>query len=103
LAPPCSTCSPARLRKACPGAGVAIGPPPCGGGPAPPKVIDLGYADDAGLCGQTPEELQQLIDCYCDYCRENGLLVVNPAKCEAMVFGNGSAWPGRCRWTLPAA
>ncbi len=24
-------------------------------------VIDLGYADDAGLCGETPEELQQLI------------------------------------------
>jgi hypothetical protein len=81
---------------------VAIGPPPHGGGPAPPKVIDLGYADDAGLCGQTPEELQQLIDCYCEYCGENGLLV-NPAKCEAMVFGNGRAWPGRRRWTLPAA
>jgi hypothetical protein len=48
---------PRRLRDACPGAGVAIGPPPRGGGPAPPKVIDLGYADDA-------EELQQLIDCY---------------------------------------
>ncbi len=28
---------------------------------------------------------------------------MNPAKCEAMVFGNGSAWPGRRRWTLPAA
>ncbi len=42
------------------------------------------------------------MDCYCDYCGENGLLV-NPGKCEAMVFGNGSAWPGRRRWTLPAA
>jgi hypothetical protein len=49
------------------------------------RCRQLGYADDAGLCGQTPEELQQLIDCYCDYCGENGLLV-NPAKCEAMVF-----------------
>ena len=93
---------PQRLREACPGAGVATGPPPRGGGPAPPKVIDLGYADDAGLCGQTPEELQRLIDCYCDYCGENGLLV-NPTKCEAMVFGNGRAWPGRRRWTLPTA
>ncbi len=67
-----------------------------------PRVIDLGYADNAGLCGLTPEELQQLIDCYCDYCGENGLLVI-PAKCETMVFGNGSAGPGRRRWTLPAA
>jgi hypothetical protein len=30
---------------------------------------------------------------------ENGLLV-KPAKCEVMVFGNGSAWPGRRLWTL---
>jgi hypothetical protein len=43
------------------------------------------------MCGQTPEELQQLIDCYCDYCGENGLLV-NPAKCEAM---SGTAVPDR--------
>ncbi len=41
---------PQHLREACPGAGVAIGP-------APPKVIDLGCADDAGLYGQTSEEL----------------------------------------------
>ncbi len=60
---------PQRLREACPGAGVAS---PHGGGPAPPKVIDLEYADDAGLCGQTPEELQQLIDCYWDYLGRTG-------------------------------
>ncbi len=51
---------------------------------------------DAGLCGQTLEELQQLIDCYCDYCGENGLLV-NPAKCEAMVFGTGR-YPLQIQW-----
>jgi hypothetical protein len=54
---------PQRLREACPGSGVPNGPPPCGGGgPAPPRVIDLGYADDADLCRSTPEELQKLIN-----------------------------------------
>ena len=91
-----------HLSEACPDAGVPIGPPPRHpGAPRPPKVLDLGYADDAGLCGSSPEELQRLIDCYCTYCADNGL-IVNPTKCEAVVFGNGNAWRGRRSWTLPA-
>jgi hypothetical protein len=46
--------------------------------------------------------LQKLIDCYCTYCEDNSL-IVNPTKCEAVVFDNGSAWRGRRSWTLPAA
>jgi hypothetical protein len=65
---------PQRLRgEERPGAGVPIGPPPRGGScPAPLRVIGLGYADDAGLCGSAPEELQQLPACYCDYCGRTG-------------------------------
>jgi hypothetical protein len=92
-----------RLTEACPGAGVPLGPPPRDRNrPAPPRVADLGYADDVALCGSSPEALQKLIDCFCAYCAENGL-IVNPSKCEVMVFGNGSAWPGRRTWTLLAA
>jgi hypothetical protein len=82
--------------------GSAPRPARCGGahwprhreGPRPPKVLDLGYADDAGLCGSTPKELQKLIDCYCG---DNGL-IVNPTKCEAMVFNNCSACQAPVAW-----
>jgi hypothetical protein len=30
------------------------------------------------------------------------MLLVNPAKCESMVPGNGRAWHGQRQWTLPA-
>jgi hypothetical protein len=78
-APPCSTCSYGIGPSACARRALARRrhwpPPCCGGDPAPSRVPDLGYADDAGLCGQTSEELQQLINCYCVYYGENGLLV----------------------------
>lgn len=53
------------------------------------------------MCGSSPEGLQKLINCFCTYCAEHGL-IVNPAKCEVMVFGNGKAWPGQQQWTLQA-
>ena len=80
-----------------------IGPPPRDRNrPQPPRVADLGYADDTALCGSSPEGLQQLVDCFCTYCAENGL-IVNPSKCEVMVFGNGRAWAGKRTWVLLAA
>jgi hypothetical protein len=47
-----------------------------------------------------------LIDCFCAYCTENGLMA-NPTKCEVVVsvFSGGTswAWSGRRSWTLPSA
>jgi hypothetical protein len=63
-----STCSSGTCPSVCARRALArawpLAPRPTAAALAPPKVIDLGYADDAGLCGQTPEELQQLMDCY---------------------------------------
>jgi hypothetical protein len=57
-------------------------------------LLDLGYADDIALCGSTASQLQAIIDCFGNYCTEHGL-IINPSKCEAMVFcGNCTAWPG---------
>ena len=80
--------------------GGPISPPARGRRGRPPrKVTDLGYADDIALCASTPEGLQKLSDCFCTYCAEHGL-IVNPAKCEVMVFGSSRAWPGQRHWTL---
>jgi hypothetical protein len=66
-------------------------------------VTDLGCAEDVSLCGSTPEGLQSLIDCFCAYCAESSL-IVNPTKCELVVFcGTSQAWSGRRSWTLPSA
>ena len=78
--PPCA---------ACPGVGVQVGP----SGTAR-RVTDLGYADDITLCSSSPEGLQGLIDCFCAYCTEHGL-VVKPSKCAVMVFGAANAWAGQ--------
>ena len=86
-----------RLVAACPGVGVRVGPAGTGR-----QVTDLGYADDIALCSSSPEGLQGLIDCFCAYCAEHGL-VVNPSKCAVMVFGAANAWAGRRAWSIPAA
>ena len=39
------------------------------------------------------------MDCFCTYCGENGL-IVNPTKCEVVVFGNAASWPRKRTWTL---
>ena len=89
-----------RLCSACPDVGVPIRPPTRGRRGRPPrKVTDVSYADDISLCASTPEGLQKLSDCFCTYCAEHGL-IVNPAKCEVMVFGSSKAWPGQRHWTL---
>jgi hypothetical protein len=89
-----------RLLACCPGVGVAISPPVRGKRERPPQMVtDLGYADDISLCASTPEGLQKLNDCFCTYCAEHGL-IVNPAKCEVVVFGSSRAWPGKRHWTL---
>jgi hypothetical protein len=68
-----------------------------------PLVTDLGYADNVSLCSSTPKGLQSLIDCFCAYCTESGLMV-NPTKCEVeVVCWTSRAWSGRRSWTLPSA
>ncbi len=57
-------------------------------------VNDLGYADDISLAGSTPEELQELLDAFAAYCVANAL-IINPSKCNIVVFSSGGAWPGK--------
>jgi hypothetical protein len=61
-------------------------------------VNDLGYADDISLAGSTPEELQELLDAFAAYCVANAL-IINPSKCNIVVFSGGGAWPGK-EWTV---
>jgi hypothetical protein len=77
-------------------------PAPAGGRRFAVKTLGWAGRQAGRQVGAGAGDWEVGLDCYCDYCGENGLLV-NPGKCEAMVFGNGSAWPGRRRWTLPAA
>ena len=65
-------------------------------------MINIGYADGIALLSSTTEGVQRLINSFCKYCQEHGL-VVNPSKCEAMVFAVGNAWQNQRTWTLPAA
>jgi exonuclease III len=68
----------------------------------PLLLRDLDYADDITLLAEKPEHLQAIINCFCSYCTEHGL-IVNPSKCEAMVFaGNARAWPGAAWHTVRA-
>jgi hypothetical protein len=75
----------------------------CTTGPSPQQLTslllfsDLGYADDIALLADNPAHLQCIIDCFSKFCTENGLLV-NPNKCEVMVFaGTAVAWRGH-KW-----
>ena len=68
--------------------------------PTPLIVSDMGYADDISLLAEQPEHLQAIINCFCAYCTEHGL-IINPSKCEVMVFaGNTLAWPGAAWHTV---
>ena len=60
--------------------------------PHPVHVSDLSYADDINLCAGSPQHLQTLLDRFATYCKEHGL-IINPSKCETMVFSGGGAWP----------
>ena len=69
-----------------------------------PLVTDLGYADDVALCAPLQAKLRALIDRFCTYCADNGL-IVNRAKCKAIMHG---VWQRRCLacqrgWTLQSA
>jgi hypothetical protein len=55
------------------------------------RITDLGYADDTTLLADKPAHLQVLLDCFSEYCQENGL-IINPTKCEIVVFGGCNAW-----------
>ncbi len=56
------------------------------------ELSDLGCADDYTLCASCHPELQRLLDCYDAYCREHGL-IIDPAKCEVVVFaGKRNTW-----------
>ena len=65
-------------------------------------VTDLAYADDVALCGSSPQELQQLIDVFHAYCQEHGL-IVNPDKCEVVVFAKTSRTWRKHQWCVGPA
>ena len=83
------------ICRRCPGMGVRAKCTPQGQpGDSNVLVTDLGYADDIGLIGGTPVQLQAIIDSFACYCQEHGLLI-NPHKCEVMVFsGSTRTWVG---------
>jgi hypothetical protein len=80
------------LSDACPGVGVWAG--------AASKLQLLLYADDLVLLGETPAELQKLLDCLHNFCLEN-LMAVNVPKCAVM--GLGACPPGAGGLTLQYA
>jgi hypothetical protein len=55
------------------------------------RLTDLGYADDITLLAEKAEHLQKLLDCFSTYCKDNAL-IINPTKCEVVVFGGANAW-----------
>ena len=55
------------------------------------RITDLGYADDIALLASNPVQLQALLDCFGNFCNTNGL-IINPTKCEMVVFGGSRAW-----------
>ena len=61
-------------------------------------ITDLGYADDIALCANNANDLQCILDHFADYCKANGL-IINPSKCETIVFSGGGVWP-RASWTV---
>jgi hypothetical protein len=90
-----------RITTECKGCGVPA-PPHITLGPQQrdndgSKLSDFYYADDCSLLGSTPQELQRIVDCFCTYCNEHGL-IINPTKCEVVVFASKRAWP-RATWT----
>jgi hypothetical protein len=86
----------AYITQRCPGLGVRVRLP---GGTGQHSIItDLGYADDISLCANNASDLQRILDHFADYCKANGL-IINPSKCETVVFSGGGAWP-RASWTV---
>ena len=59
---------------------------------------DLGYADDISLLADNPQHLQNMLNCFHEYCTELGLSI-NPTKCEVVVFGRSNSWP-RQSWQV---
>jgi hypothetical protein len=89
-----------RLQRSCRDCGVRYRCAPAEDGSEAslhPLLTDLGYADDIALCANTPDQLQQLLNCFAAYCKEHAL-IINPSKCEVMVFAgnsramNGAVW-----------
>ncbi len=65
-------------------------------------MADLGYANDISLPGSTPEELQDLLNVFeTAYCLNNAL-IINPSKCNIVVFSGGEPRNGEwmVRWLL---
>ena len=50
------------------------------------KIFVLLYADDTVLLAESPEELQQLLDIFSQYCR-TWKLKVNTSKTKVLIFG----------------
>jgi hypothetical protein len=55
-------------------------------------ISDLGYADDIALFADDPKHLQNMLNAFQQYCTIHDL-IINPTKCEVVVFGGGKAWP----------
>lgn len=65
-------------------------------------ISDLAYADDIALCGSSPDALQHTIDTFHAYCCKHGL-IVNPSKCEVVVFSKRcTAW-AKTKWHIGGA
>ncbi len=86
------------ITQRCPGLGVRVRSPGYVSNGHHSLLTDLGYADDIALCVNKPGDLQRILDCFADYCMSNGL-IINPNKCETVVFSGGGAWP-RASWTV---
>jgi hypothetical protein len=84
------------ITQRCPGKGVRVRLP--GGTRQHSVITDLGYADDIALCANNASDLQRILDAFADYCKANGL-IINPSKCETVVFSGGGAWP-QASWTV---
>jgi hypothetical protein len=52
------------------------------------KLFVLLYADDTIICAETPEALQEGLDCVKEYC-DRWLLKLNANKCKIMIFSRG--------------
>jgi hypothetical protein len=52
------------------------------------KLFVLLYADDTVICAESPEDLQEGLDCVKNYC-DRWLLKLNANKCKIMIFSRG--------------
>ena len=92
----------AQLRAT--GAGAGLPCTPTAEGDARYTTLPyMSYADDCCLCASSHAGLQRLLDCFHAYCCKNGL-IVNPTKCEVMVFaGRRDTWSNQPDWTVGGA